>query len=400
MVAPLKLNATGGDLKEMTTTEEQFLAYQAGLQLAAMGTADQSALRADATGTNIGSYANTFYNEAVGTHPGSSISIGTTTTSVYQTTSGVASETGLTRPCKFTGAGTRLDEMDDTGFNEVVDRIIGIIAVNEYPGTYRLGSSLPSGDYDIHLASIFTDTRTDGGSVAYNIYQRQSITAPTTVRPIRLDGVDGNVKEMSDAEIKLTFGQRGKTRIISAANFVGAYQLRSSASGAPSDPGTWVARGTATDTRNTTADANYAATYSADYSADYTANYENPRSTDYLNEYIGYYTTNFTATSTNPDGTGYTSFSSGNFPGFSFGQIYWYQATFTGYFAGPAYYAGDYVGDYAGNYAGNFIGDYLGNYLGNYVGNYTGNYEGNYDGLTIGAGTGTIETYTLYMRTA
>jgi hypothetical protein len=31
MVAPLKLEGTGGDLKEMTTTEEYWLAYQAGL---------------------------------------------------------------------------------------------------------------------------------------------------------------------------------------------------------------------------------------------------------------------------------------------------------------------------------------------------------------------------------
>jgi hypothetical protein len=46
---------------------------------------------------------------------------------------------------------------------------------------------------------------------------------------------------------------------MSSADNVGAYQLRSSAQGAPVAGGTWVARGTATDSRNTTAEINYSA---------------------------------------------------------------------------------------------------------------------------------------------
>jgi uncharacterized protein YcfJ len=49
---------------------------------------------------------------------------------------------------------------------------------------------------------------------------------------------------------------------------------------------------------------------------------------------------------------------------------------------------GDYVGNYIGDFAGNYIGDFAGNYIGDYV------------GTTIVASNTTIETYTLYCRTA
>jgi hypothetical protein len=302
MVAPLKLEGTGGDLKEMTTAEEYWLAYQAGLGLADMASNDVAALTGSAGGTSIGSYSNTFYNQAVGTHPGASLSIGTTTTTIYQNT-GTASEVGITRPTKFTTSGTRLDELDDTGFNEVADRLVAYMFANSYPGTYQLASSSPGGTYDTHLAAIFSDTRTDGTTVAYNIYQVQSLAVPpSAVRPIKLNDASGNLKEMSDAEIKLTFGQRVKTRIMAAANGIGAYQLRTSGEGVPVATGTWVAKGTATDTRNTTADANYSATYSADYEGTYSAVY----SATYQTTRITNYTDNFVGTYTNPNAINYT----------------------------------------------------------------------------------------------
>jgi hypothetical protein len=268
-----------------------------------MTNTDIAALDNTAGGTTIGSYSNTFYNQAVGTHPGASLSIGTTTTTVYQNT-GTASETGITRPTKFTTSGTRLDELDDTGFNEVADRLIAYMFANSYPGTYQLGSSSPGGTYDTHLAAIFSDTRTDGTTVAYNIYQVQSLAVPpSAVRPIKLNDGSGNLKEMSDAEIKLTFGQRVKTRIMAAANGIGAYQLRTSGEGVPVATGTWVAKGTATDTRNTTADANYSADYSADYegtySAVYSANYQVTRSTNYIGTYTNPNAINYTKRSAN-----------------------------------------------------------------------------------------------------
>ena len=72
----------------------------------------------------------------------------------------------------------------------------------------------------------------------YNIYQRQTLESPpTAVRPVALKRSSGGsgtfqgIQEMSDAEIKYTFGQRAKTRIMNGNKGVGTYILNSSATG-------------------------------------------------------------------------------------------------------------------------------------------------------------------------
>ena len=73
---------------------------------------------------------------------------------------------------------------------------------------------------------------------------------PVVARPVTTvyDGssFDG-FKEMTDAQIKYTLGQRAKT-LRSTAGAIGAYQLRSGSQGAPILAGTWVARGSAQNT--------------------------------------------------------------------------------------------------------------------------------------------------------
>ena len=60
---PLKLEGTNGDLKEMSPTEENYLAYQAGLQLRASGGSSAGDVKAgDNGGTLIGTLVDTFYN--------------------------------------------------------------------------------------------------------------------------------------------------------------------------------------------------------------------------------------------------------------------------------------------------------------------------------------------------
>ena len=397
MGTPIKLEGGSGDLKEMTTTEEQWLAYQCGLQLAAANEADVATLTTTAgSNTNIGSYSNTFFNEAIGTHPGSSLSTGTTTTTLYQAI-GTASEAGgdFHRPIRWNG--TAFEEMDDTEVNTLVDRLLGLVFANGYPGDYYLASSTPGGTYDIHLTSVFSDTRTDGASVAYNIYQRQSVASPPTeVKSVKvyndITSFDG-LKEMSNTEIAYTLGQRMKTRIMSSADNIGAYQLRSSAQGAPVAAGTWAARGTATDTKNTTGDVDYSATYIGNYdgtySAVYSADYSGTYSLDYSATYIGNYT--------NPNAIQYTRNRTASFLVYTqTSGTQYFIADYVGNYLGPASYAGNYVG----NYVGNYTGTYTGNYEGNYTGTYTGDYVGNYLGETLNSGTTTVETYTLYVRTA
>jgi len=430
MGTPIKLEGGSGDLKEMSTGEEAWLAYQCGLQLAASTTSDPGALTTSSAGnTNIGSYTNTFFNEAVGTHPGSSITSGSTTTTVYQAT-GTATEAGADfhRPIRWNGTG--FEEMDDTELNTLVDRLLGLVFANSYPGDYYLASSSPGGTYDTHISSIFSDTRTDGTTVTYNIYQRQSIASPPSeVKCVKIfndtTSFDG-LKEMSNTEIAYTLGQRMKTRIMSSANNIGAYQLRSSAQGAPVSGGTWVSRGTATDTKNTTADVDYSAIYTQVIAENYIGNYTRDRTQNFVGNYtrdrtqnfVGTYTRdrtqNFVGNYTNPNAINYQRTRIVSRVTYYAGRIdypYWI-GNYVGDYLGPASYAGDYVGNFIGNYAGDYVANYVGNYDGDYVGNFIGNYDGDYEGNfegnylgnylgeTINSGTTTIETYTLYVRTA
>lgn len=409
---PLRLQGVSGDIQEMTTGQEAYLAYLAGLQLAAATVSDPGMLTLSATGnTSIGTYSNTFYNQAVGTHPGTSLSIGTTNTTVYQKT-GTASEAGANfhRPLQWDDTLTGIQQMDDTDFNTCVDRLISTIFTNEYPGAIRLGSSSPGGDWSTFISGVFSDTRTDGTTITYNLYKRATMTSPVAYLPCRIENTY-DIRQMSAAEAQESFGQRAKTRIMSSADYIGAYQLRSSVAGAPTAGGTWLARGTATDTRNTTADVNYTRNSTVNYQGIYTrnstSNFAGIYTRDSTVNYQGIYTRNstntfdgaYTRNSTNTfDGTyvgNYTTAFAGTYVGnytTNFAGIY--AGNYTTNFAGiytrnsTSDYAGDFLGnftgDYIGDYAGEFTGDYIGNYLGNFTGDYVGNFLGNYTGDFVG----------------
>ena len=402
MSVPIKLSDTNGNLKEMTTTEEAYLSYQAGLHLAAQAQTAVAALTtSNSSSTNIGTYSNTFFNQAIGTHPGSGISTGTTNTVLYQKSGTPATNGGdFHRPITWDDDNTATDEFTDANMNTLLARLSAVVFANNYPGTYKLASSTPGSDYDEHLADVFTDTQASNGStITHSIWQRQTMTAPTAVRPVKIkndsSSFDG-LQEMDDAEIKHTFGTWLRKYTMAAANNIGAYQLRSSASGVPSATGTWQAQGTATDTKKTTSDVNYSAGYSGTYAGTYSSDYSGTYAGTYSADYSGTYAGTYSADYTNADGANFqrvrtvTSYSGPS----TFSQSY------VANFLGPATFTGNYVGNYTGAYTGNYVGNYTGAYTGNYVGNYTGAYTGNYAGETIGSGVGTIETYTLYVRKA
>lgn len=449
MVAPLKLEGTAGDLKEMTQAEEDYIAYLTGLQLAAMTSADVSALTTTSGGNNIGSYTNTFYDQVVGTHPGTSITSGSTVTTLYQNI-GSASEAGADfhRPLRWAGSGA-IEEMDNVEFDEIVDRALIKIFSNDFPGIYRLASSSPGADWDVHLSNVFTDTQSSGvTATTYNIYQRQTMTAPTTVQSVKIlndtTAFDG-LKQMNATEMQTTFGQRAKTRIMGGANHLGQYQLRSSAQGVPVAAGTWRAVGTATDTKDTTSNVAYSGSYAGTYAGTYTGYYTNSftgyytggftgsyagtYSRAFAGSYVGYFTgsyaNSFAGAYSSSFAGSYTQMFIGHYGRTSYapygpvtnyysrylGAGYYtgyyasyYTGYYTGYFSGSyarsftGYYTGDFAGSYSGTYSRAFAGDYSRNFAGNYTGNYTGSYTGNYTGETIIATDATIETYTLYVR--
>jgi hypothetical protein len=265
MSTPLKVRDGDGNIQEFTTADENYLAYQIGLHLL-----DDSAngfgslTKNDSADTLVGNFSNTFFNEPVGTHPSTSITSGSTSTFLSQSL-GTAAETDSDNLLALKWMDSSVDgpagfrQMNDTDLNTAVDRYLSTVFTNNYPGSFYLADSAPSADYSVHLTNVFTDTRTDGTSIPYNVYRRDTMTAPSTVRPMFVEDSAGGsgiaLREMNDRQIRFSFGQRAKTRI--GTSKIGTYQLRSSTAGAPTDPGTWVAKGTAIDTKQTTSQRDY-----------------------------------------------------------------------------------------------------------------------------------------------
>ena len=301
MATPLKINNVGGtEIKQLTTAEENYVAYQIGLHLAASSAGDVGSISTNAAHTSIGSYTNNFYNEPVGTHPSTSITSGSTTTTLYQNQgTGAETDSDVLSPLMWVDSAsqTGFKEMPDADLNEAVDRYLTTIFTNDYPGVFKLGSSSPGPDYSVWLSSVFTDTRTDGTSVAYNIYRRDTYSAPSTVSPLYARdnaGFDG-IQAMTDRQIKYSFGQRAKTRI--GTSKIGSYQIRTATQGAPTDPGTWVSAGSATDTIQTTADQSFTSVFTIAYGTGYTRGYTGAYTGNYTKAYSKAYTNSYSGAS-------------------------------------------------------------------------------------------------------
>ena len=145
MATPLKIKDASGNIQQFTTAEENYLAYQIGLQLADAGTDSAGAIRTG-SGTSIGSFTNTFFNQSVGTHPSTAITTGTTTYTLYQNqdSSNVAeTDSDWHRPLMWVDSAsqTGFKEMPDADINSAVDRYLQTIFTNDYPGTFKLAST-------------------------------------------------------------------------------------------------------------------------------------------------------------------------------------------------------------------------------------------------------------------
>ena len=432
MDALLKADANG-NLTKITHAEENYIAYQIGLRFSTGATAlagtTEAGLKASGTGTTVGTLTNTSFDDAVGSHDGSLTTTSTTVT--LKQTTGTAGETGADfhKPMIFdrsaTGDVVALKAANDTELNTIVDRILLKTFANEHPGCRRLAASSPGGDWTAGLSNVFTDTRTDGTSINYTIWVKTSGTAPTKIVPQILHN-DFDLKAMDEAEIQYTFGQRAKTRV--TATGIGTYQIRNASQGVPTDSGTWVAKGTATDTKQTTADENYSRTstgnflgnYDGQYQGNYVGNYDGNFVGDYVGnydgQYVGEYTGNFVGDFTGNYVGVYTRDSTRSSIIYYGGgaRADYFLGNFVGNYEGTStrnstvtratVYSGNYDGQYTrdslGDYGGTFTRDSIGNYDGQYTTDSTQNFVGNYAGETIQSSSSTIDTYTLYIRTA
>jgi hypothetical protein len=386
---PLRLDsANDGNLKQITTTEENYLAYQAGLHLSRLDSSDVAALTASSTdATSIGSYTDTKFDDAVGTHgfSGGTIPISQTITTLYQKDGIVdfANDSAdFRRPIEFVSnsGDAEIHEFDSSETDTISDRLLSRIFVSEYPGCYKLGSSSPGAGWSVYKSGVFEDTLQTGVSgTAYNLYVKSSMAAPATSRTVgikRSSGATGTyqgLQEMNDPQIAYTFGSRIQSRIGASATSIGNYQLRSSAQGVPTDAGTWVSKGTATDTRRDIVDTNYTNTFSRTRTSNYTVgNFSRNFEGNYTRIFTGDFTGNYTRiTATNNFESGFSVSFEGNYSRTTSTRN---RATA---FEGEATYTGNFEGNYSRttstvNSTTGFVGEAT----------YTGNFEGNYSRVT------------------
>ena len=245
-----------------------------------------------ATADSVGRYTNTFYEQPIGTHPASSLSVGTNTRTLYQ-----SKRTAPYPETKKLGVGADSDgdfwEMDSASFLEFGSRLLETAqAAGEGPTVFRLGSSLPVGNYAEWIPSAFTDTAKSGDTI-YKIYRGEEgvpLSGAPSTNPIKITNTF-DVKEMSYDSCAEFCG--AAMLFAQQETGVGDVQLRSSADGAPTDAGTWVSRGIALDTRNTTQNLQYSSTqytspqYSTTYSLQYTGQYTGLSFADVPTQYTG-----------------------------------------------------------------------------------------------------------------
>lgn len=439
------------DLQKISETEEEYIVWQVADTFFNSTVGDVGTLSTSSSGnTSIGSHTDTSYDQAVGSHPGSGLTQTTTSTALYQNFGADATVNNV-YPIINTNNTLNFKSTNSSELDTILDRLIEKVFGDQY-FNYRLGSTAPAG-YTLYISSVFSDIRTDGASVTYNLYKKNLPTKPTTIRPMKSVGAD--FRTMSDTEIKECFAQRIRNKISDTS--IGSYELRSSSDGVPSG-GTWVALGTAIDSRQDTADENYTRVSNRDstrisnrdstqnftrlsqtaYAGDYIGTFTRSRdSAVYAAAYAGVYAGQYTRTSTRTSEVGYTVGFAGNYIGtdytgnyatnFTRSRVTAYARTsirdstrvstrgYMGFYYNGVpgdvstfilYYTGNFVGNYTGNYTGNFLGDYIANFtrVSNtaytrtstilYTGTYDGNFIGNYDGAYAGTYDGIDYTAT------
>ncbi len=402
-----KFDTTGGG-----SSDQNYLAYQASLYLADqdssntgriateyLGSVDSGETSVEYNTRIVGTYVNTFFDSAVGTSAGTGglYTVSTTGTTLLQHGHYEFNDDSDVRRLIYldsdasigytqTDGGVdtvipqlKIKEMDSDTENRLVDRINSYIYTNDYPGTYKLSSSNSITDYSVEK-QIFTDTRTDNTTVPYFLHKRTTITAPTVVRPFAIKRSNGDsgdyqgLQEMTDRQIQQSLGCASKNRTATQDGGVGSYALLSSAQGTPASTGksgTWVSKGTATDTRQVIEDATYTRSRSSTYliqrNSTYSQTYSRDRASTFTQDFIGNYSRNFQDTYTKTRTSVYSPGFVGDFTGNYTRER---DQNFTRTSTRTSTYTRDRNAErdtnfsrtqlYAGNFARNFIGDYVG----------------------------------------
>ena len=427
---PLTLNGTGADLKRIPVSQEDYYSSVGGdldIDQYPQSSFNEYIGRISTVGSvndsDVGSYTDTFYNQPIGTHPGSSLSIGSTTTTLYQTTTGGLSSPNAQYIVGMDSSGD-IFEMSSDIWASYGARLLEENLTNEYRGNFRIGSSSPGTSWETYEAGIFSNTLTNGNTT-YNLYRKNSDTGEVSSAPtnyvIKLLGpADKDLEECSFTQAQLAAGYA--MRAAREVTGLGDYLLLPSSQTPASigKTGTWQNRGVAVDTRNTTQNIQYTTVqytspqYSTQYTRTYSLQYTGNSFTVVPGTFSGVRSLQFAGTRSSSQ-----QFSGSRVAAFDFGGSRNFAAAYSGTrnfaaqysgvrttvgilfagvrnfannFGGSRNYASDFGGsrNFAGNYDGsrNFAAQYAGtrNFTNNYLGVrvFPGNFQGNVSGNFAG----------------
>ena len=334
---PFKLKTSDSDFQDFSSTEENYLAFEVGRQYSIYDSSKGGSLGFDSAGGRIvGTLTNTSYDSSIGAHV--NVTLSTTSTNIYQNLS-TADSVGASLhriPIYQNDSSGQfvIREFNDSDRNTLADRLNSRIFTSDYPGSYKLGSSAPSGDYAVALSNVMTDTRSgdsSGNTVQFNIYQRKTMTSPTQTLPFAIKRASGDsgayqgLQLMTDSQIGHSLAEIGRNRITGGDSNgdyqIGSYLIRSSAQGAPTSTGTWVAKGTATDTRLVAAETNFTNSSTGNQTVAFSGNFTQNFTDNFTNNFTDNFTTestaNFTDTFSNTFSQDFVDTNTVNFTGVS-----------------------------------------------------------------------------------
>ena len=381
MANPLKIKATGGGaflgLQQMQTSEMDYAVHKV-LDAFVVNTLDAGTINVNVSGANRGAFSDTVRTEAVGFHP-SQNALSTNLYTLYQNTTS-ASESSMVYPL-FVNATSYASEHSNDLTSSIITAALSNLVSNGL-GSYWMSATNPNSSLYTDTGYFVKNTANSGTVTTYTLWRKtQGVSAPTTVRPVRLNGT--SIKEMTDAEIQLLVA-RFRNSITGTG--IGSYKLAASN---PSGGGqVWQqVSDDLVDTRNSVIDTSYVGYFSGQYNQSYTHAWEGQYNAQYSTQYEGAVEHSFTKAYVGQYIGSYTKEYAGQ-----------YEGAFTGYYttqyegAFLANYTGSYVGVYTKQYTKQWVAGYAGGYTKTYVGQYTGQYEGAFDQQWEGAFTGYYST--------
>lgn len=275
---PLVIKDANGNLTQRTSAGDGLYAalrsvYLAGIQTVAdyPSKSDRycgSVVNNSTTSTEVGSFTDTIHDSPVN-DPVTTIT--STTTTLYQLDDTISAPSPHILSADSDG---QIYEMNDEEMILAAGALYGFaLSAGTLPGfTFRIATSTPSptSDWEVWESAIFTDTLQSGSDTVYNLYRRKLVTPASNAEFSGLyDATYGitvcyktinskpAIQQATDLEVARSYAYACQLQRASTGAYAGVGKYLLLASGDTLPSGTWVSRGSAIDTRRQTIDMQF-----------------------------------------------------------------------------------------------------------------------------------------------